>query len=168
MDKELIKWGRWDGKILKGLRYATFGLFLAMTLLVMMGIFFRYVISSPPFWSEELARYFMFYLILVGSSVAVREEKHPSLTFIIQKFSPRFQKIWSRLLDILVFLVLIFVFWEGLLMAIDEWIMKTPSSRIPFSCVYAALPLGAILMMFQLVVKNVFGKASSLEEQGAI
>jgi len=128
---------------------------MIMFVVIILEVIFRYVLTSSPFWTEELARYAMFYMVLVGSSAAMRQEQHPALTFVIQKFSAGFRRKWKLLLDGLVFLVLAVVFWEGCVMAVEEWIGKTPALRISFFWVYLALPVGACLMMVEIVAKYI-------------
>ena len=146
---------RSGGGLLGAIRAATAIMLMIMFVVIILEVVFRYVLTSSPFWTEELARYVMFYMVLVGSAAAIREEKHPSLTFVIQKFSAGFRRKWKLLLDGLVFLVLAVVFWEGCVMAMEEWIGKTPALRISFFWVYLALPIGACLMMVEIIAKNV-------------
>ncbi len=150
---------RKGGEVLLGaIRVTTAILLMIMFVVIILEVVFRYVLTSSPFWTEELARYVMFYMVLVGSAAAIREEKHPSLTFVIQKFSAGFRRKWKLLLDGLVFLVLAVVFWEGCVMAVEEWIGKTPALRISFFWVYLALPIGACLMMVEIIAKNIQGE----------
>jgi len=144
--------------LLGAIRVTTAILLMIMFVVIILEVIFRYVLTSSPFWTEELARYAMFYMVLVGSSAAMRQEQHPALTFVIQKFSAGFRRKWKLLLDSLVFLVLAVVFWEGCVMAVEEWIGKTPALRISFFWVYLALPIGACLMMVEIIAKNVLGE----------
>jgi TRAP-type C4-dicarboxylate transport system permease small subunit len=152
------KYRRFDNVLVGIIQAATAVLLMTMFVVIMMEVIFRYVLTSSPFWTEELARYVMFYMVLMGSVVAIREERHPALTFIVQKFPVRFRRVWNLLIDGLVFFVLIFVLREGYRMAVDEWIGKTTALRIPFFWVYLALPVGAFLMMVQIVAKHILGK----------
>jgi TRAP-type C4-dicarboxylate transport system permease small subunit len=149
-------------------RTMTAVLLLLMFIVIMLEVIFRYVLTSSPFWTEELARYVMFYMVLLGSAAAVREEQHPSLTFVIRKFGVGFRRKWKLLLDILVLLVLVVVFWEGCVMAVEEWIGKTPALRISFFWVYLALPIGAVLMMIEIIAKNVLSKKAGGESSEEI
>ena len=54
-------------------------LLILMFTIIIIGIFFRYIINIPIFGTEELARYIMFYMVMLGSAVAFREKKHPAL-----------------------------------------------------------------------------------------
>ena len=153
--------GQGSGGMLGAIRVTTAVLLLLMFVVIMLEVIFRYVLTSSPFWTEELARYVMFYMVLLGSAAATREEKHPSLTFVIQNFSLGFRRKWKLLLDCLVLLVLAVVFWQGCVMAVEEWIGRTPALRISFFWVYLALPIGALLMVVEIIAKYICGKKAA-------
>jgi len=133
-------------------------LLVFMFIIVIIGIFFRYIINIPIFGTEEFARYIMFYMVMLGSAVAFREKKHPALLFVIQKFPINFLRVWNFVKDIIIIIILIIIFKEGYLMAVDEMIMKSPALRISFFWVYLAFPIGALLMIFQIIANYIFGK----------
>lgn len=157
---------KFDEVILKIIRSIVAFLLFIMFLLIIKEVIFRYIFSAPAFWTEELARYTMFYMVLMGSSLAIRDNKHPALLFIIQNFPSFFQKIWKLFIDIIVLSLLVVIFVEGYLMSVDEMISKTPALRVSFFCVYIAFPLGALLMMLQIIMKYIFG-SKKLNEEGS-
>ncbi|GAI30079.1 unnamed protein product, partial [marine sediment metagenome] len=124
--------------------------------------------NIPVFGAEELARYIMFYMVMLGSAVAFREEIHPALLFVIQKFPIKFLRIWNFIKDIIIIIILIIIFKEGYLMALNEVIMKSPALRISFFWVYLAFPIGALLMIFQIIANYIFGKKTVKIEQKII
>jgi TRAP-type C4-dicarboxylate transport system permease small subunit len=148
---------RIDHALLETIRVATAVILAIMFVVIILEVAFRYVLGSPSFWTGEFARYAMFYMVLIGSAAAIRQKQHPSLTFVIQRFRPALRRIWTLAIDGLVFLVMVVIFWQGCVIAIEERIGQTASLRISFFWVYIALPTGALLMMIQLVAKYVFG-----------
>jgi TRAP-type C4-dicarboxylate transport system permease small subunit len=147
-----------DERLLTATQIVVALLLVTMFGVIMWEVITRHLFSRPAFWTEEFARYVMFYMVLVGSAVAIRQEMHPALHFVTQKFSARFQRIWHLFIDVLVFLVLIVILVEGFKMATDEWVGYTPALQVPYFWVYLALPIGAFLMMVQIVAKYIFGK----------
>ena len=51
----------------------------------------------------------------------------------------------------------------GFEMAREEWIGRTPALRVRYFWVFLALPVGALLMMVQMVAKYVLGKQEADE-----
>jgi TRAP-type C4-dicarboxylate transport system permease small subunit len=139
--------------LFKLIRTATALVLAVMFIVIFLGVFLRYVLNTPAFWTEEAARCLMFYMVLVGSSAATRQDRHPAISFVTDKFSQNLRRKWKSFLDVPVFIVLLVIFWQGILMAVDERIGRTPALRISFFWVYLALPVGAFLMMLQIIAK---------------
>jgi TRAP-type C4-dicarboxylate transport system permease small subunit len=151
---------KFDKILLKLIEILVSLLLALMFIITIISIFFRYIIHLPIFWTDEFARYIMFYMVMLGSAVAFREERHPALLFIIQKFPIRFVKVWNFIKDTIIIIILIIIFKEGYFMALDVIIMKSPALRISFFWVYLALPIGALLMIFQIIANYIFGEKS--------
>ena len=158
---------RIENPLLGFIRAGTAVLLAIMFVVIILEVLFRYVMALPVFWTEELARYVMFYMVLIGSGAAIREETHPALTFVVGGFGVRFRRWWKLFIDVLVFFVLIVVFWQGCVMATEERIGRTAALRISFFWVYLALPIGALLMIVELAARNIFGRRTPHKEEGS-
>ena len=154
---------KFDKGLLVAIRIAVALLLVTMFVAIIWEVVARHVLERPAFWTEEFARYVMFYMVLIGSSVAIRQQVHPALHLIISRFGPRVHFVWRLSIDVLIFLVLIVILVHGFEMACEEWIGRTPALRIRFFWIFLALPIGAFLMMVQMVAKYVFGKQEADE-----
>jgi TRAP-type C4-dicarboxylate transport system permease small subunit len=56
-----------------------------MTVTVIVGVFFRYVLRNPLGWTEELARYLMIWSALLAVSVAVRYREHVGISLLMER-----------------------------------------------------------------------------------
>jgi len=157
-----------DTVLLGVVRMVTAVLLLLMFVVIMLEVIFRYALKSAPFWTEELARYIMFYMVLLGSSAAIRQKQHPALEFVTQSFNRRFCKVWVFFVDILIFFVLVVILKKGYEMAVNELIARTPALRVSFFWVYLALPIGAVMMMLQIIAKHIFGLKSFTDRDEGI
>ena len=133
----------------------------AMFVIVFGAIVARYIFNSPPFWSEELSRYLMFYLVLLGMPVAYRLDIHPRLTSFATSLPYRLGLILSLAVDVGVIAMAAIFIWAGSDMAIDEAIMLSPSLRISFFWVYLALPIGGVLLVVQVLARRLNGDAET-------
>jgi TRAP-type C4-dicarboxylate transport system permease small subunit len=61
----------------------------AMVAVVMSGVFARYVARNPMPWTEEVARFLMNWMALLGASIATRYRGHLGLLYFVQKFRCR-------------------------------------------------------------------------------
>lgn len=124
----------------------------AMFVVVMIGVVSRYVMASPIRWSDELARYLMIYMVFLGSAVSFRAEKHPSLTFLIDKLPKNARLIWDSVIDLLVLVVLVMVIHGGLEM-LDGPSGRTPALRMRYSWIYVAIPIGGAAMVIEVCLR---------------
>ena len=124
-----------------------FGMFAVVSTTVVA----RYVFGIGIFWGEELARYLMIYMALLGAAVALRTDQHPRLTLVLMMLSPKWQRIMQGLTNLLLLIAILVLFWQGLDIAVEEGVMRTPSLRITYFWVFLALPIGAVAMFIQLV-----------------
>jgi TRAP-type transport system small permease protein len=138
----------------------TVGLLLGLMLVVVVVLVAaRYLFDIPIFGGDELARYLMFYMVMVGSTVAIRLDQHPRLTLVLTMLSERNQRRLRLIIDLLVALVLGVMLYQGLDMANEEAITSTPSLRWSFFWVYIAIPIGAATGLIELLALWVPGRA---------
>ena len=65
--------------------------FLALTVSLLLMILSRNIpfINFDVMWTDEIGRYLLVYLVFLGSGLAMIEEKHIRVDFLLNKFSPR-------------------------------------------------------------------------------
>ncbi|MEX2531793.1 MAG: TRAP transporter small permease [Gemmatimonadota bacterium] len=51
-------------------------LFAALTVVVSLQVFTRFVLHIPAIWSEEVARFLFFWVVLLGSAMSVKSRRH--------------------------------------------------------------------------------------------
>lgn len=109
----------------------------------------RYVLASPPAWTEEAATLLFAWLVFVGASLALKQNEHFALDVIVVRLPRRLQRIVQLgvLLLTLAFCLLLMVYGGAL--TIDSWIVKTAVMEIPRSCLYASVPVGGVLMFLR-------------------
>jgi TRAP-type C4-dicarboxylate transport system permease small subunit len=126
-------------------------LFGAMTLVVIVGVFFRYVINSPLSWTEEVSRYLMIWGASVGISLGIRSQEHVGLTVILDAIHSRPLRLALHGVIFVVSLVFISVmFYYSLAMTRDGKFMQTQSLGISMVLAFAAVPVAMALAIIQL------------------
>ncbi len=135
----------------KGIKILMAILIGGMVALIALQVGFRYLLSQPLTWSEEVARHLMIWSALLGAAVAYRRKGHLGMDVIVMLFSPQ----WKRIAEGIVHLLSIGFFGLILLNGIPM-VQKTMSQLssailIPMGYIYAALPVGsAFLLLFAL------------------
>ena len=133
--------------------------FIVLTFLGLMGgvlsiqIFMRYVVNKPLIWSEEIARYLFVWVAFIGASYGVREKAHIRMEIIFKSFPKRVQKylqLFIYAISIACFLYLVPV---GIEFTKQQHYVLSSAMSIPMSYIFAAVPIGCILISFRLILE---------------
>jgi TRAP-type C4-dicarboxylate transport system permease small subunit len=133
--------------------------YAVMTLTAILGVFFRYVMQSPFMWTEEVARYLLVWLGFTAISMALRQNRHIKVDVMAAIAPPVVQKSVAYVVDVLVALFFVVLFWQGWLMTKNN-IMVASTLPVSMTWIYAALPVAALLALFQHGM-NVIRKTAS-------
>lgn len=63
--------------------------FALMTIVVLLGVFYRYVIVSPLPWAEDLGRYLMVLMALFGAGAVLHNRAHVAVTALVDRLPER-------------------------------------------------------------------------------
>ena len=145
-----------------------------MTVIVLLGVFFRYVLRSPLSWSEEVARYLMIWAASLAISIGIMRREHLGITFAVSRLPRSLQKICVVLvhLGVLWFLWILTKF--GYFMAIEGKAQLSPALarfRITMIWSLSAIPVAGALAMIQTFLQmiiDIFSETSSLEVKDSV
>ncbi len=143
--------------------------FGTMTIAVLLGVFFRYVLNNPLSWPEELSRYLMIWGASVAISLGIKSDEHVGLTVLYDLLKSRSVKTVLRAITyllVLVFLVSLFLY--SIRMVQDAQYMQTMDLRITMVVPYMAIPVSMLLSIVQLVLVFVIRTAEADEPHADI
>lgn len=128
-------------------------LMVTMVLLVcdvVWGVFTRYIMGEQAKWTEELARFLLVWVALLGGAVAFGTKGHLGVDYFVNKFDPSIRKsmaIFSHLV-VLFFAITIFLIGGGRFVY-DALILEqmTPALGWKMGYVYMALPISGFFMV---------------------
>ncbi len=123
----------------------------AMAVVVFLQVIFRYVLNFPLFWTEEFARYCLVWASLLGSAVAVKRGQHIAVTVLVERFPPALSRVCKVMALISVVMMLSIILWGGIQLVAITRAQISPALRMPMSVPYAAVPVGAALMLVHTV-----------------
>jgi TRAP-type transport system small permease protein len=135
----------------KAVRIALVGIVAAMTVIIILQVFLRYLFLFSLSWSEEVARYLMIWASFLGASLAVKYGLHIGVEFLVNRIAagPKRAVTLAAKMSMLFFLVLFII--GGVQVA---WALRDQDSpALLFSMFYAYLsaPVGGVFMMIQLL-----------------
>ncbi|MCL4515228.1 MAG: TRAP transporter small permease [Firmicutes bacterium] len=123
-------------------------LILVMSLLAFVQVLTRYVFKYPLPWIEELTRYIMVWMVLIGAATGVASKSHLGVEIMGIFLSPsrlRILNIFTMGLTVILGAVLVVVSTRFSLDQIDTQ-QLSPAMQIPMAYVTAALAVGSLLI----------------------
>lgn len=128
--------------------------FVSMTVVALLGVFFRYVMQSPFMWTEEIARYLLVWMGFTAVSIALRRGRHIKVEVISKMAHPAVSLAFAYLVDLLTALFMVILFQQGWMMT-SRTIMKAATFNLSMSWILAAVPVAAALALVQIFVRMV-------------
>lgn len=113
----------------------------------------RYVFNSPSTISEELLRYCLIWLSMIGSAYMFGLREHMSMTFFVEKFDEQIRYKLAILSEvvIIIFSVCVLVY-GGINITLLTMKQVSAALGIPMGYIYSVLPLSGVLMIFYSVL----------------
>ncbi len=147
----LIKFKKWMTAALNS------GLIIAVFLLVVdvvWGVFTRYVMGEQAKWTEELARFLLIWVSLLGGAVAFGTKGHLGVDYFVGKFDPSARKMMAVVVHLIVLFFAVSIFLcGGWRVVSDTLALGQTTSALPLKMgyIYLALPIAGIFMVLYTI-----------------
>ncbi len=118
---------------------------------VLWQVFSRYVLDSPSSFTDELARYLMIWLGILGAAYVSGQNAHVAIDFLPKKLNLRKQRKLGHLVNIIIVLFAIFALVIGgfrlvyLTFILEQY---SPALKLPLAVVYLVMPLSGMLITY--------------------
>lgn len=127
-------------------------LLITVTALNLTQVVGRYAFSIGFSWTEELMRYLMIWLMMLGSVAAIYRIEHMGVETLEAMVSPRHAGLVRSALYSLGAIFCLVVLIYGWPLALRNAAQVAPASGIPMIYPYMALPVGAALLLTQIAL----------------
>ncbi|KGM98008.1 hypothetical protein Z968_01405 [Clostridium novyi A str. 4552] len=124
----------------------------AMTAIVIISVFCRYLLSVTFIWSEELVSMIFITSSFLGCVIAVKDREHISVSFVVDALPNAIQKILNIISKSLI------IFIQGVMIKYSiEWISiagvpLSPGLRIPLGVFYSVMPISSgLIIMYEIL-----------------
>lgn len=124
---------------------------IALVICVVWQVFSRYVLNQPSTLTDELARFLMIWVGLLGAAYTVGAQRHLSIDLLAMSLNKRKQAVLSLLINLLICGFAGSVIVTGGIKLINKTLATSQVSaamQIPMGYVYIILPLSGAIMMF--------------------
>ena len=141
--------------IKKASEIITVALLVVMLFVVLLQIFYRYFLGAALRWPEELARFLLVWVALVSFNILIIEEGNISVEIFKKRLPFKYRQSLEILLNIFKVIFVVIVLYYGYIYTTGSGLrVTTPGLGIKRAWVYAAIPIGAALMLIQLIIKT--------------
>ncbi len=139
-------------------------LMAAMVLNVTWQVLSRYVIQNPSSFTDELSRYMLIWLGMLGSAYVAGKDKHLAIDILPQKLKGKSKR---RLVIFINVIVMAFAFFAMVLggsnLVYITYILEQKSAtlQMPLAFIYIIIPFSGLLVMYY----NIFQISVTLKTQ---
>jgi TRAP-type C4-dicarboxylate transport system permease small subunit len=145
-------------------------LFTALTIVVALQILTRFVLHRPFIWSEELARFLFFWVVLLGAAIGVKRRRHFVLD-VTGGLRGRLRRLGRFLFDALpdacVLCFSLFLLVQGIGYTRVGMFRVATNSGLSMGLVYLAIPVSAALSVVYAAANLVRDAASAVRGSAA-
>ncbi|TMN64383.1 TRAP transporter small permease [Pseudoalteromonas sp. S1727] len=131
----------------------------------------RFVLPQPSSFTEEVARFLLIWISLLGGAYAYREHSHLGFDLIVRNLSVAKAKIVFQLCCLLVAIFAITVLIiGGLNLVLLTWTLGQHSAvlNVPMAAVYLVLPLSGLLFLLYSIYFFFNAPNHSIEQEDII
>ena len=151
----------------KGIKAICIVLAAGFTIMTLISVIARYVLSAPIWWSEQFCRYLFIWMLMIYAPIIVRHNKNLGFDLVVAKLPKMAQEITWLLSEILtgVFGVCYCVYTIQLCEKFSHKLME--GIRIPAPYMYSSQAVcGALLALFslELVINHIIALKNGKKE----
>lgn len=148
--------------------YALVFLMGFMVLNVLWQVASRFLVGTPSSFTDELARYLLIWVGLLGASYVTGQKLHLAIDILPARLEGKKERNLNIFINTVVALFALFAMvWGGLRLVYITFALEQTSAslNIPLAYVYTVIPLSGIIIIYYSIV-NLFEKPEAPEQMG--
>jgi TRAP-type C4-dicarboxylate transport system permease small subunit len=122
-----------------------------MVINVLWQVFSRYFLGAPSSFTDELARYLMIWIGILGAAYVSGQNKHVAIDVLPSRLNATTQKKLSLVVRVLIILFCFFALVIGgsrLVYITHVLDQNSPALQLPLSVVYMIIPVSGLLVIY--------------------
>lgn len=121
-------------------------------------VFYRYVLGNSLFWSEELMRVTMIWLVMLAAGLAYSRGQFLGMRLLVDRLPAGARRIADMVSALLMIGFLAVVFWFSLQFAWMTKLQTVPAMQISLLWIHGSLVVGSALLILHIVLDTFFGR----------
>ena len=122
-------------------------LLMSMSVIVVVPVFSRYLFNYSFVWAEELVRYLMIWMVMIGAARVQAMGEHIRIDFFPMLAGPRGRRLMDIFFRLCTLTFLIILFVKGIKIAAFNRLFESSGLRISMLWPTLAIPIGALLII---------------------
>ena len=118
---------------------------LVLSVLMAVGVFYRYVLNNSIYWSGEVSRYLLVYITFLGATIAYKRGAHVGIDIIVERFSEKVRKIFHFTIHLTFIVFWLIILIKSFKLYPLYMLQKTATLEIPYAIPFTALPVSAVI-----------------------
>ena len=119
-------------------------------------VFSRYVLNDPSSWTDELSRYCMVWLGLLGASYLFGVKGHLAITLLPNYLPAKANTVLQLFINLLcISFVSLAMLRGGFVLMSKTGQQLSPALQLPMSTIYSILPISAVIILIYLALNTV-------------
>jgi TRAP-type C4-dicarboxylate transport system permease small subunit len=123
----------------------------AMTGAVFLQVVLRYVFRTGVEGLDEVPRYLFVWLVMIGAAAAMERGEHTALVYFRDRLGPTGRVLLAVATTVLGMLLFLSMIRSSLTLVPNANLQTSPGLALPLGYVYAAVPVGATLILLPMV-----------------
>jgi|GEM_PF-912570 len=129
---------------------------VAMTVIVGVTVYLRYVVGHGVRWSAEMAQVLQVWFTFIAMALGVRKGMHISINIMPENLSPKISFVLAKLQNVLIGGVGMVMFFHGRQLVESTMRSVLPATRMPSGYLYLIMPICGVLLVIESLI-DLFG-----------
>ncbi|MFV0447583.1 MAG: TRAP transporter small permease [Vibrio sp.] len=143
-----MKWSKYSPEGIVSTLFLT-----GLLLVILLQVFGRLFMETPPIWTEELSRWFFVWMCFIGLGEVTRTNNQLKVDFLVERM-PRTYNFLFNMGDLIIyFIITATILWYGLSSTAREMHSSTVTLPVPRGILFMSYPIGATIVLLRLIQK---------------
>lgn len=162
---------RWANVLSEIAGYLSAVALILATIFMTYGVSLRYFFGKPTVWQTEVSIYLLVFVTFVGAAYGLKHHAHVGVDLLVERLPLRpqlFVRVATAVLSLGVAAVVVYTSYGTWWEAVEGGFHSSTALGAPLSVVYAILPVGMLLVVFQYVAFVIEGIEGLLGDESAV
>ncbi len=120
---------------------------VVMVVVTLSQVIFRYVLTAPLPWSEELARYCFVWIVFLGAAIGLERGIHLGVDLFVNLLPAKLQTGLEVLSNALIGCLAMAIIYASFPVIEMNFLQRSPAMGVQMSWIYIAIPTSMVLIL---------------------